>query len=806
MREFSVATASNSSSQREKSSARRVLKNSKKSLFGQNFEAHGKMMLDDMNGTKEEDFLLDDYESDDDSNSDVKRKRDFLEDLDNESSNEGSDEEAEMQKTLKVFFCSRTHSQLSQFIKELQRTCFSSSLKTVSIGSRKSLCIHPEVSKLKHSFRINERCLELKRANDAKKSGKKGHVNEGKRAKKAAAGCPMLRKKSDQRVFRDIAWESEVMDIEDMVKLGENIGVCPYYASRRMIPMADLVVLPYQSLLHSGARDATGLKLKGCVVVIDEAHNLVDSIGNMHSCQISATQLQQVEVLLNAYLGRFRERLGAGNRRYILTLLRLIKALLNRIASAAEVTDQSMTYNLMNDPNKGKSKGEILTINDFLFSLDVDNINMFKLWKYIKESNIVYKVSGYAEHKSNPNDSTQPLNKESERKTQDIGGAITSFHTLAEMVLSLMSANADGRILITPSSCACDNDFEQQVGHIKFVMLNAARSFKQVLEHAHAIILAGGTLQPIEELRYRLFPQLQEDRVHTFSCGHIVPAENVLALAIARGPTGRTFDFTYQSRGLPETMEELGRLLFNLCCVVPEGIVVFLPSFDYEQQLYSTWKATGIVDKLLRKKALFREPRDVTGVELTLQEYKSTVLDTSGTTNGRSGAVLLSIVGGKMSEGINFSDGMGRCVVMVGLPYPSPSDPELMERMNFIDQISHSLTASKITDDGLLPLQTGYSGREYYENLCMKAVNQSIGRAIRHIGDYAAILLVDARYTASSSASSAPSRQASKLPSWIKDRLICVRGSYGEVQKQLHQFFKAKAGKSLSVQELPSHD
>ena len=51
------------------------------------------------------------------------------------------------------------------------------------------------------------------------------------------------------------------------------------------------------------------------------------------------------------------------------------------------------------------------------------------------------------------------------------------------------------------------------------------------------------------------------------------------------------------------------------------------------------------------------------------------------------------------------------------------------------------------------------AGREYYERLCMRAVNQCIGRAIRHKDDYAAIVLLDQRY--------ARPRVMSQLPKWI---------------------------------------
>lgn len=75
----------------------------------------------------------------------------------------------------------------------------------------------------------------------------------------------------------------------------------------------------------------------------------------------------------------------------------------------------------------------------------------------------------------------------------------------------------------------------------------------------------------------------------------------------------------------------------------------------------------------------------------------------------------MSVVGGKLSEGLNFSDDLGRCVIVVGLPFPNKNSPELCEKMKYLNS-TFSATA----------------GAEYYENICMKAVNQCIGN-FRHL-------------------------------------------------------------------------
>ena len=253
----------------------------------------------------------------------------------------------------------------------------------------------------------------------------------------------------------------------------------------------------------------------------------------------------------------------------------------------------------------------------------------------------------------------------------------------------------------------------------------------------------------------------------TFTCGHVIPPSNVITSCLSYGPTGNKLDFRHSSRSSDNMIDELGRTLLNLCNVIPSGFVVFLPSYNYESVIFQRWRSTGMISQINKKKSIHREPKSSRDLDLALSRYSSEAC------SSKSGAILFSVMGGKMSEGINFANDMARAVLVVGLPYPDITDPVLKEKMSSLDRNYRSLG-------------TGITGQSYYQNLCMRSVNQSIGRAIRHANDYAAIMLADFRY-------SSDARIWKGLPTWLKSGVPNQsNSSFATVLKDARSFFEEK--------------
>lgn len=223
-------------------------------------------------------------------------------------------------------------------------------------------------------------------------------------------------------------------------------------------------------------------------------------------------------------------------------------------------------------------------------------------------------------------------------------------------------------------------------------------------------------------------------------------------------------------------------VLQNVCNVVPAGIVCFFTSYDYMDQFYKYMCDSNALTKIQKKKVVFKEARTGGQTEKMLTDYANAIRNCrKSMVDGPTGALMLSVIGGKLSEGLNFSDELGRCVCVVGLPFPNRTNPELAEKMKYLDEMA----AKQMKSD----FAGSYSSAEYYENLCMKAVNQCIGRAIRHINDYASVLLIDDRYGSM--------RIQQKLPEWIRKSLKSPH-NFGGVQATLVKFFREKQNKNAT--------
>ncbi|KAI5292208.1 ATP-dependent DNA helicase chl1 [Ascosphaera atra] len=143
-------------------------------------------------------------------------------------------------------------------------------------------------------------------------------------------------------------------------------------------------------------------------------------------------------------------------------------------------------------------------------------------------------------------------------------------------------------------------------------------------------------------------------------------------------------------------------------------------------------------------------------------------------------------MGGKLSEGINFSDALGRGVLVVGLPFPNIRSAVWQAKIQHVERKAYERClkeGSVVSDENARKASAKAAGRNLYENACMRTVNQCVGRAIRHKDDYAAIVMLDRRY--------ASERIRGKLPGWIRGAIVGQQ-SVQQATAGLKRFFENK--------------
>ncbi|RNA13378.1 tfiih basal transcription factor complex helicase xpd subunit [Brachionus plicatilis] len=254
----------------------------------------------------------------------------------------------------------------------------------------------------------------------------------------------------------------------------------------------------------------------------------------------------------------------------------------------------------------------------------------------------------------------------------------------------------------------------------------------------------------------------------------------ICPMIVGRGNDQVSISSRYETRDDIAVIRNYGTLVVEMSKVVPDGIVCFFTSYSYMESIVSNWYVQGIIEQILKNKLLFVETQDSIETSLALYNY------TKACENGR-GAVLMAVARGKVSEGIDFDNHLGRCIIMIGIPYVYTLSSILRARLEFLREMYNINESDFLTFDA------------------MRHAAQCVGRALRGKNDYGIMCFADKRFA------KADKRQ--KLPKWIRDYLqdcdcnLSIEEAMSKAKRWLKQMaqpltHKEQLGISLLNEEL----
>ncbi|GET90084.1 helicase-like protein [Leishmania tarentolae] len=271
--------------------------------------------------------------------------------------------------------------------------------------------------------------------------------------------------------------------------------------------------------------------------------------------------------------------------------------------------------------------------------------------------------------------------------------------------------------------------------------LDGSLAFSHLLKTVHRVVLASGTLSPFTQLSRDL--GLEASLWRTVEGMHVVPPAQYSLTALTALPAlsssthnGTTpqppllpLRCTYASLLNPVFLKAVARAVVQLTQTLREssggGVLLFVPNYAVLTALAKLTREALLVTQLGQEHQsvhaaapvqVFLEPRKAEALTEVLYQFQNyTQAPRCGT------AILFSVYRGKVSEGLDFTDDMARLVLCLGLPLQPLKSWRVIA-------------------------QRAYSGSEWYTTDAVRAVNQALGRCLRHVKDYGAVVLLDERY------------------------------------------------------------
>ena len=195
-----------------------------------------------------------------------------------------------------IIYASRTHSQLSQVMGELRNTRYRP--KHAVLGSREHMCIHPKVNptvaKGKANGNSEDRATSSEVNNGCSKLAKERKCAYRNKLEELAGGRDgVWHPPSIEKVHAGNEYEQPVLDMEDLVSIGKEHRVCPFYHSRSLLKEAELIFVPYNYLFDRDARETTlaDVDFENAILIFDEAHNLEEFASESSSFDLNSSDV-----------------------------------------------------------------------------------------------------------------------------------------------------------------------------------------------------------------------------------------------------------------------------------------------------------------------------------------------------------------------------------------------------------------------------------------------------------------------------------------------------------------------------------
>ncbi|KAL0235850.1 hypothetical protein GEMRC1_002432 [Eukaryota sp. GEM-RC1] len=662
-------------------------------------------------------------------------------------------------ENIKIIYASRTHSQLSQVASELTKLPFLVPPSVAMLAGRDRYCLN-----------------EYVRKQPGNAQGALCHRN--------IKACAYSQVSECTRKFT-------TSDIEDFMGFCVNACICPYLYSKDLAKTADIVLMPYNYLLSSASRKALGFSLNNSIVILDEAHNIAEAASEQMSIDLSALGLTAAISEIEAVMATiesgasmegmdgadFKEQTQRANLKQLYDRLLFLKKMCLQLC---EMIDQ-----LASEIEVGKS------FSDFP---GTDIIQIFaKIGIKTPAHAIAYESTIHtillkylSQSVSRNSKGTIFLQRLSSLLVAVYGNGTRTLTDLFRLVVSR------GK---TISGAAMHND-DSVLSYWCFSGSVVMRSLYQAENNKpRSILLASGTLSPLPALKCELGIPFGVE----FQGEHIVDPKRVLVLVVDRGPEGVLLDSSYKNRKNARYVRDLGTSILNFSSINPDGSMIFFPSFSYMEHCWEYWNKEEIGQALQDRLELFFE-REIKGVgeeshdgkvdhNEVLQNFKNSVTQ-------EKHALLFGVCRGKASEGLDFKDRVGRLVMIPGIPYPQLYDPRVVLKRQYLDENKKNhqqknVNPNLILSQGQFSNISNISGQEWYIQSAMRAVNQAVGRIIRHEHDYGVICLMDSRFKS----------LAGYLPKWLSKR-VTVCKHFGDAVKHLSGFYKEFADERTSLLEI----